>query len=86
LNEVRGENAKQAKRKWKDNGLRHTWVSCRLAETNNFQTVAYEAGKSPNMLFSNYRDIRTPEKAMAWFSMEPAVGGKIVSIRQRKSA
>lgn len=86
LNEVRAENAEQAKVKWKDNGLRHTWVSCRLAETESADKTALEAGNSPQMVFSNYRELRTPAQAKAWFSVEPAGGGKIVSIRQSKSA
>ncbi len=86
LNEVRGENAEQAKVKWKDNGLRHTWVSCRLAETESADKTALEAGNSPQMVFRNYRELRTPPQVKAWFSVEPAGSGKIVSIRQSKSA
>ena len=86
LNEVRAENAEQAKVKWQKNGLRHTWVSCRLAETNDANKVSVEAGNSPAMLFSNYRELMTPEEASAWFSVEPPGGGKVVSMQQSKSA
>ena len=86
LNEVRAKNAKQAKVKWQKNGLRHTWVSCRLAETNNAAQVATEAGNSPQILYSNYRELMTPAQAKAWFSVEPPGGGKVVSMQQSKSA
>jgi len=86
LNEVRAENAEQVKVKWQKNGLRHTWVSCRLAETNDAAKVSAEAGNSPQILYSNYRELMTPAQAEAWFSVEPPGGGKVVSMQQSNTA
>lgn len=80
LNSIRAENAERAKVKWRENGLRHTWVSCRLAETQNAEKTALEAGNSTQIVFSNYRELRTPEQAKAWFSIEPACKEKVVSM------
>ena len=70
---------RNSKVKWRENGLRHTWVSCRLAETQNAEKTAIEAGNSTQIFFSNYRELRTPEQAKAWFSIEPACKEKVVS-------
>jgi hypothetical protein len=33
--------------------------------------VALEAGNSPEVIFSHYRELVTPEAATAWFSVKP---------------
>ena len=48
--------------------------------------VEAEAGNSSPMLFSNYRELMTPEDAAAWFSVEPPDEGKVVSMQQSNSA
>jgi len=53
------------------NGLRHSYVSYRLAATQNAAQVALEAGNSPKMIFQHYRELVTPEDAEKWFSIEP---------------
>ena len=47
---------------WKHNALRHSFISYRVAQIQNVAQVALEAGNSPRMVFSNYRELlRTPD-------------------------
>ena len=57
---------------WKHNGLRHSFISYRVAETQNVAQVALEAGNSPQMIFKHYRELVRPAEARAWFSIVPA--------------
>ena len=57
--------------KWKHNGLRHSFISYRVAEINDVQRVALEAGNSPQIIFSNYRALVGPADAKKWFSIIP---------------
>jgi len=67
---VRGP-ARSAEVAWVKNGLRHSFCSYRLAQTNNAAQVALEAGNSPTMIFRHYRELVTPAQAEAWFSIRP---------------
>jgi len=42
---------------WKHNALRHSYISYRVAQIQNVAQVALEAGNSPRMVFSNYREL-----------------------------
>ena len=66
--EVTGRAAKVA---WKRNGLRHSFISYRLAVTKNTASVALEAGNSPAMVFSHYRELVHDEQAAEWFGILP---------------
>jgi len=55
------------------NGLRHSFVSYRLALTADVGNVALEAGHSEAMLFGNYRALVTREAAAEWFGILPNV-------------
>jgi integrase len=57
---------------WQDNGLRHSFISYRLAILHDTARVALEAGNSPEVIFGHYRELVTPEDAAAWFSVKPA--------------
>jgi integrase len=54
------------------NGLRHSFISYRLAIVQDAAKVSLEAGTSPQMIFSNYRELVTSEQARAWFEVFPA--------------
>ncbi len=56
---------------WKRNGLRHSFISYRVAEVQNVAQVALEAGNSPQMIFKHYRELVRPETAKAWFGIVP---------------
>jgi integrase len=65
---------------WKQNALRHSFISYRLAETQNINSVALEAGNSPQMIFRHYRELATPEEARTWFSIAPEAAPNVVPI------
>jgi hypothetical protein len=56
---------------WKHNALRHSFCSYRLAMIKNAAQVALEAGNSPKMIFSNYRQLVTEAEAAKWFAVCP---------------
>ena len=53
------------------NGLRHSFVSYRMAVLKSAEQVSLEAGNSPAMVFRNYREIVTPEAAREFWSICP---------------
>ena len=56
---------------WKHNALRHSFCSYRLAVVKSVPQVALEAGNSPKMITSHYRELVTEEQANAWFAVVP---------------
>jgi integrase len=56
---------------WQENGLRHSFISYRLAILHDTARVALEAGNSPEVIFGHYRELVTPEQAKAWFAVGP---------------
>ena len=56
---------------WQENGLRHSFISYRLAILHDTARVALEAGNSPEVIFAHYRELVTPEAANAWFGVRP---------------
>ncbi len=83
LREKRGDLPKFA---WKHNALRHSFISYRVADTQNVAQVALEAGNSPQMIFSNYRQLVTPTAAKAWFAIVPPGASKIVPMNAHSAA
>ncbi len=59
---------------WKRNGLRHSFISYRLAAIKDVGQVSLEAGNSPQMIFKHYRQLVTEEQARDWFSIVPGAG------------
>jgi integrase len=55
----------------KHNALRHSFISYRVADVQNVAQVALEAGNSPAMIFSHYRELVTADDAKKWFSIQP---------------
>ncbi|MFT4588588.1 MAG: integrase [Limisphaerales bacterium] len=68
--EPESENSKFT---WKRNALRHSFISYRVSATQNVAQVALEAGNSPQIIFSNYRELVSPKAAKAWFEIKPEV-------------
>ena len=63
------------------NALRHSFVSYRLAATQNANQTALEAGHDVKILFRHYRELVTQVEAKRWFSIFPEVakdGGSLV--------
>jgi integrase len=55
----------------KHNALRHSFISYRVAQTQNVAQVALEAGNSPAMIFGHYRELVTADDAKTWFAIAP---------------
>ena len=64
------------------NGLRHSFITYRLATEKSAAAVALEAGNSPKMIFEHYRELRTEAEGKEWFSVMPAENTKILKIRE----
>jgi len=60
-----------AKVPWKHNALRHSYISYRVAESGDVNRTALEAGNSAAMIFSNYRELVSPQEAKRWFLIMP---------------
>jgi integrase len=58
-------------KEWKANGLRHSFISYRLAQVKSAPQVALEAGNSPTMIFQHYRELVKPDAAKKWFNITP---------------
>ena len=75
---------------WRQNALRHSFISYRVAETGDVARTSLEAGNSPKMIFRHYREIVDAEEAREWFSITPPEGWKPsempLSIRERLKA
>jgi len=56
---------------WRKNGLRHSFISHRVAAVQNVAQVALECGNSPAIIFSNYRSLVTAEEAKKYFGLSP---------------
>jgi integrase len=54
---------------WKHNGLRHTYISARVAECADAPRVADEAGNSVQVIKTNYLKRMRPAAAAEWFSI-----------------
>jgi hypothetical protein len=73
--------ADNAKIKWKQNALRHSFISYRVAEIQDVNRVALEAGNSPQMIFRHYRELATPEQARTWFTIAPETAANVLPIK-----
>jgi integrase len=70
--------AKAAGIDWKQNALRHSFASYRLAQTQNAAQVALECGNSPKIIFAHYRELVKPADALKWFAAAPEVSKNVV--------
>ncbi len=59
---------------WRQNGLRHSFISYRVAETGDVARTSLEAGNSPKVVFRHYREVVDEQAAKAWFSIMPPEG------------
>ena len=74
--------AKRAGVGWKQNGLRHSCISYRLAARPDIAAVALEAGNSPSVIFRHYRELAVEAEALEWFGIVPAASeaGNVVRL------
>jgi len=71
LFDTRAATVKAAKTPWKNNALRHSFISYRLASIQDAAKVALEAGNSPSVVFRHYRELVKPDAAAVWFAVKP---------------
>ena len=86
LQDARAATVKAAGVAWKDNGLRHSFISYRLASIQNAAQVALEAGNSPAMVFKHYREIVRPAAALTWFAIAPEMPANVVQFAAARIA
>ena len=71
---------------WKRNALRHSYISYRVAQTQNVAQTALEAGNTPKIIFSNYRELVKPADAVKWFGIEPEVPENVIQAPMASAA
>lgn len=76
------EAASDAKIVWKQNALRHSFISYRLAQVQDQNLVALESGTSPKMIHKHYRELATPEQARSWFAIAPEKAANVVPMER----
>jgi integrase len=81
INERRKQRTAKHTFAWKHNALRHSFISYRVAQTQNVNQVALEAGNSPQVIFRHYRELVRPTDATKWF----AITGKSVAAAEKQS-
>lgn len=86
LDDARVACAEKAGVAWKHNALRHSYISYRLAETQDASKVSLEAGNSPRMVFRHYRELVKPTGAVKWFAVSPEQPENIVTMPAEKAA
>lgn len=64
--------------KWKQNALRHSFISYRLAETQNANQVALECGNTFEMIHQHYKALVRPEAAKRWFDIRPETPANVI--------
>ena len=62
---------------WKKNALRHSFISYRVADIQNVNQVALEAGNSSAIIFRHYRELVRGTEAKKWFGIKPTTDGKV---------
>ncbi len=70
--EVQAKVAQAAQVTWQHNALRHSFISYRVADISDVARVALEAGNSPAVIFSNYREVVDASTAKSWFAVAPS--------------
>ncbi len=71
---------------WRQNGLRHSYISYRVALTGDVARTALESGNSPKMIFRHYREVVHKEASKAWFAITPpemGANGPAMGVRSK---
>ncbi len=63
---------------WKNNALRASRASYRLAETQSIATVILEMGHTQDILLGTYLNPRYEEDAAIWFSLDRAAAKTLI--------
>jgi len=68
------------------NGLRHSFITMFMAQHNDENLCAAEAGNSPQMIHDHYRALATKKEARAWFAVRPVKPAKSSNVIEFKAA
>lgn len=71
---------------WKPNALRHSFISYRLAVTQNAAQTSMEAGNSAQVVFKHYRELVKPKDAKRWFNVKPAAPANVLTLSEKRVA
>jgi integrase len=71
---------------WKDNGLRHSYASARVAVTQDVARVALELGNSPGVVHQHYRALWSEEMGKAWFAIMPTQPANVTRLPMEAAA
>ncbi len=72
--------------KWPVNVMRHSFVSYRLAETQDAGKTALESGHDQAILFAHYRELVKPKDAKLYWSIRPDQTKNVFSIEKAQAA
>jgi integrase len=72
--------------KWKHNGLRHSFISYRLAILEDDAKTALEAGNSRGAIHGHYKELVNADDAKAWFAIAPTTPSNVVPIAKAQKA
>lgn len=81
LNDAQTATAQAAGLEWKHNALRHSFVTYRVASTQDVNKTSLEAGNSAKVVFGHYRALATKREGDAFFSIEPKKVKNILSLK-----
>ena len=73
--------AKSSQTPWKQNALRHSYASYRLASVKNEAQVAYELGNSATVIHRHYKELVSENEARSWFSIMPVTATNIIEMQ-----
>ncbi len=76
-----GGICKTAGVKWKNNALRHSWITYRLAMSKDTMRTAVEAGNSPQIIRSNYDAVASEQEGKLWFSVMPKTAANVIQMQ-----
>jgi integrase len=65
---------------WKQNALRHSFCSYRMATLKDAPRVSYEAGNSVRIIQRHYDKVVTESQGKAWFSIMPRTAKNVVQM------
>ena len=63
---------------WKRNALRHSYISYRVAQTQNVPRRPWRQATHRRYIFSNYRELVKLAEAVKWFAIEPEVPENVI--------
>jgi integrase len=65
---------------WRQNALRHSFCSYRMATLRDAPRVSYEAGNSVRIIQRHYDKVVTESQGKAWFAIMPETADNVVQI------